>query len=98
MLTLAARYAAWATLTDAGRARHPGSVLFHLPAKVDPLHLVHVAKTKRDGVTLIGLPEDKQRRREGFGLTDPRMDMDMKDSPFDHKRMIYGGFTQVVTD
>ena len=75
VLALAARYAAWATLTDSGRARHPGSVLFHLPAKVDPLHLVHVTKTKRDGVTLIGLPEDKQRRREGFGLTDPRMDM-----------------------
>ena len=75
VLTLSARYAAWATLTDAGRARHPGSVLFHLPAKVDPLHLVHVSKTKRDGVTMIGLPEDKQRRREGFGLTDPRMDM-----------------------
>ena len=35
-----------------------------------------VAKAKVDGVTMIGLPEDKQRRREGFALTDPRMDME----------------------
>jgi NADPH-dependent glutamate synthase beta subunit-like oxidoreductase/NAD(P)H-flavin reductase len=75
-LSLAARYAAWATLTEAGRARHKDGVLFHIPAKIDPLHLVHVVKEKRDGVTMIGLPEDKQRRREGFALTDPRMDME----------------------
>jgi NADPH-dependent glutamate synthase beta subunit-like oxidoreductase len=74
-LALAARYAAWATLTAEGRARHAGSVLFHIPAKIDPLHLVHVTKTERDGVTLLGLPDEKQRRREGFALTDPRMDL-----------------------
>jgi NADPH-dependent glutamate synthase beta subunit-like oxidoreductase/NAD(P)H-flavin reductase len=74
-LALAARYAAWATLTEAGRARHKDSVLFHLPAKTDPLHLVHVTKTMHDGVTMIGLPAEKQRRREGFALTDPRMDL-----------------------
>ncbi|HTI88132.1 MAG TPA: FAD-dependent oxidoreductase [Alphaproteobacteria bacterium] len=74
-LAFAARYAAWATLSQAGRARHAGSVLFHIPAKLDPIHLVHVEKTNRDGVTMLGLPAEKQRRREGFALTDERMDM-----------------------
>ncbi|MGE5539950.1 MAG: FAD-dependent oxidoreductase [Gemmatimonas sp.] len=74
-LALAARYAAWATLSKPGRERHAGSVLFHIPAKIDPIHLVHVEKTERDGVAVLGLPQEKQRRREGFGLTDPRMDM-----------------------
>ncbi|HET9149160.1 MAG TPA: pyridine nucleotide-disulfide oxidoreductase, partial [Alphaproteobacteria bacterium] len=72
-LALAARYAAWATLASAGRAHHKGSLLFHLPIKIDPIHLVHTTKEQQYGVTVLGLPEEQQRRREGFGLTDPRM-------------------------
>ncbi len=30
-------------------------------------------------------------------MTDPRMDIFMKDMPFDGKRMIYGGFKTMVT-
>ena len=35
-LALAERYAAWATLTDAGRTKHRGGVLFRTPRKLDP--------------------------------------------------------------
>ncbi len=41
-LDLAARYAAWATLSPAGQAKHKAGVLFKVPHKIDPLHLVPV--------------------------------------------------------
>ena len=41
-LDLAARYAAWATLSEAGRAKHASGVLFKAPRKLDPYHLVPV--------------------------------------------------------
>ena len=41
-LDLAARYAAWAPVTEAGRARHGAGVLFKAPHKIDPQHLVPV--------------------------------------------------------
>ncbi len=69
----AARYAAWATLTEAGRAAHPGNILFRVPHKVDPLHLVPVETIERDGVTMLRLPEHDWRQRDGFALTDPGM-------------------------
>ncbi|MGA9869383.1 MAG: FAD-dependent oxidoreductase [Acetobacteraceae bacterium] len=69
----AARYAAWATLTPAGKAAHPGNTLFHVPRKVDPLHLVPVETIERDGVTMLRLPEHDWRHRDGFALTDPGM-------------------------
>ncbi len=65
-LDLAARYAAWATFTDAGRSFHQGRVLFRQPEKLDfqkliPFHLVDAFKA--------GLPSH-QRQRVGFDLTD----------------------------
>src|SRR5262252_2229352 len=39
-LDLAARYAAWATLSVSGQAAHHRGVLFKVPGKVDPLALV----------------------------------------------------------
>ena len=72
-LDLAMRYAAWATLTAAGHAAHPDRTLFHVPHKVDPLHLVPVETVERDGVTMLRLPESHWRHRDGFGLTDPGM-------------------------
>lgn len=65
-LDLAARYAAWATLTDAGRLFHKDDVLFRQPEKLDfqkliPFHLVEAFKA--------GLPSH-QRQRVGFNLTD----------------------------
>ena len=41
-LDTAARYAAWATHTPDGQRAHKGGVLFKVPHKVDPLHLVPV--------------------------------------------------------
>jgi NADPH-dependent glutamate synthase beta subunit-like oxidoreductase/NAD(P)H-flavin reductase len=56
-LELAARYAAWATLTPADKAKHRDGVLFKTPHKLDYMRL-------------IPLPVEA-RQREGFALTDP---------------------------
>ncbi|MCW3477072.1 FAD-dependent oxidoreductase [Limobrevibacterium gyesilva] len=72
-LDLALRYAAWATLTEAGRALHRAGTLFRVPHKVDPQHLVPVQTIERDGVTMLRLPEHEWRQRDGFALTDPGM-------------------------
>jgi NADPH-dependent glutamate synthase beta subunit-like oxidoreductase/NAD(P)H-flavin reductase len=69
----ALRYAAWATLTPAGRAFHRGGTLFRVPQRVDPLNLVPVETIVRDGVTMLRLPEHDWRHRDGFALTDPGM-------------------------
>ncbi len=70
-LKLATDYAAWAALSPAGRARYHKSVLFGVPHKLDPKHLVDVATIELDGVTRFVMPEHGLRRREGFQLTDP---------------------------
>jgi NADPH-dependent glutamate synthase beta subunit-like oxidoreductase/NAD(P)H-flavin reductase len=69
----ALRYAAWATLTAAGKTFHKGGTLFHVPHRVDPQHLVPVETIERDGVTMLRLPEHEWRHREGFALTDEGM-------------------------
>ena len=73
-LDLAMRYAAWATLTPAGRARHGGGTLFHVPGRPDPQRLIPVETVEIDGVTMLRLPEHDHRQRAGFSLTDPGMD------------------------
>ncbi len=72
-LDIALRYAAWATLTEAGRAAHPGNTLFHVPRRLDYQHLVPVETVERDGVTMLHLPEHDWRPRDGFALTDAGM-------------------------
>jgi NADPH-dependent glutamate synthase beta subunit-like oxidoreductase/NAD(P)H-flavin reductase len=72
-LDLAMRYAAWATLTPAGRAAHAGGTLFRVPGRPDPQHLIHLETIERDGVTMQRLPEHDWRVRDGFSLTDPGM-------------------------
>ncbi|MBI3707438.1 MAG: FAD-dependent oxidoreductase [Proteobacteria bacterium] len=74
-LDLALRYAAWATLSEAGRAKHRAGVLFKTPRKVEPLHLVAVETVEIDGVRMMRLPEHEWRARAGFALTDPGMDL-----------------------
>jgi NADPH-dependent glutamate synthase beta subunit-like oxidoreductase/NAD(P)H-flavin reductase len=74
----ALRYAAWATLTPAGRAAHKGGTLFRVPARIDAAALVPVETIERDGVTMLRLPEHAplgyhHRARDGFALTDPGM-------------------------
>ncbi len=72
-LDLAMRYAAWATLTEAGQAAHAGGTLFRVPHKIDPMHLVPVETIEREGVTMLRLPEAHWRHRDGFALTDAGM-------------------------
>ncbi len=72
-LDLALRYAAWATLTEAGAAAHPANTLFRVPHRLDFQHLVPVETIERDGVTMLRLPEHDWRPRDGFALTDPGM-------------------------
>jgi NADPH-dependent glutamate synthase beta subunit-like oxidoreductase/NAD(P)H-flavin reductase len=74
-LEQAARYAAWATLAPAGRAHHAKGVLFKVPQRLDMQHLVPVETVVEQGVTMLRLPEHDRRHREGFGLTDPGMDL-----------------------
>ena len=72
-LEAAARYAAWATLTPEGKAKHRSGVLFKAPHKLDFMRLVPVhTETTR------GFPEhtfDELRHREGFELTDQGTDL-----------------------
>ena len=75
-LATAARFAAWAALSEDGRNRYRKSPLFHLPDKVDPDHLVPVETVEIGGVTMLKLPEPDLRRREGFALTDHGMDLE----------------------
>ncbi len=72
-LDLALRYAAWATLTPAGQGAHKGTTLFHVPHRIDPMHLVPVETIERDGVAMLRLPERDWRARDGFALTDAGM-------------------------
>ncbi len=74
-LDLAARYAAWATHTAQGQQRHKAGVLFKLPHKVDPQHLVPVETEVVGGVTMLKLPDAHRRARDGFALTDAGMDL-----------------------
>ena len=70
LLEIAARYAAWALLSTAGRKKHAHGLLFKQPKKLDPFHLVAVETEERDGVQILRLPKSHLRAREGFKLTD----------------------------
>ncbi len=74
-LSLAARYAAWALFSPAGRRRHRQGRLFKAPARHDPLHLVPHQAAAIDGVTQFFLPPEERRQRDGFALTDPGTDL-----------------------
>ena len=74
-LDLAQRYAAWATLAPEGRKKHRRGVLFKVPQRLDMEHLVPVETVECDGITMLRLPEEEWRRREGFALTDAGTDL-----------------------
>jgi NADPH-dependent glutamate synthase beta subunit-like oxidoreductase/NAD(P)H-flavin reductase len=69
----AARYAAWAALSHAGREKHRQDVLFKVAHKLDQLHLVPVETFEEGGIVKLRLPERDWRHREGFRLTDAGM-------------------------
>src|SRR5215467_14501116 len=75
LLEIAQRYAAWATLAPEGRRKHRRGVLFKVPHRLDPHHLVPVETVERDGVTMLRRPEGEWRRRDGFALTDRGTDL-----------------------
>ena len=72
-LELAARYAAWAATSAAGRKKHSGGVLFKVPRKIDFLQLVPVRTDASPGHPRHTLGH--LRRRDGFALTDPGADL-----------------------
>src|SRR6266852_21005 len=74
-LKVALEYAAWATLSPEGRARHRRGLLFRVPHRLEMHHLVPVATVERHGVTMLRRPEDEWRARDGFALTDPGTDL-----------------------
>ncbi len=57
-----------------------GWVSFKVPAKTDFAHLVHHDRRTLDGVGVWTVAEGHHRRRDGFGLTDPR---------FPQRRVLY---------
>jgi len=71
----AARYAAWAALSPAGIRKHHRDVLFKVPHKLDPFHLIPVEEVTGQGLVKLRLPEDRWRNRQGFKLTDAGMDL-----------------------
>jgi NADPH-dependent glutamate synthase beta subunit-like oxidoreductase/NAD(P)H-flavin reductase len=74
-LDLASRYAAWATLTSAGREKHKNGILFKVPHRLDMERLVPVETIVENGVTMLRLPVPQQRLRDGFALTDRGTDL-----------------------
>lgn len=74
-LDTAARYAAWAVFAEAGRRKHGRGVLFQVPHRTDPNHLVPLAVEEVQGVPMARAPEPHCRTRQGFHLTDPGTDL-----------------------
>jgi NADPH-dependent glutamate synthase beta subunit-like oxidoreductase/NAD(P)H-flavin reductase len=69
-LETAARYAAWAALSPAGREKHHHGVLFRVPHKLEMNHLIPVESLTVNGIEELALPEHTWRHRQGFKLTD----------------------------
>ncbi len=74
-LESAARYAAWATTTPAGKAKHRTGVLFKVPTKLDFMRLVPLHTAEPKGFPEHTLTDDHLRVREGFALTDHGTDL-----------------------
>jgi NADPH-dependent glutamate synthase beta subunit-like oxidoreductase/NAD(P)H-flavin reductase len=74
-LDIAARYAAWATLSPRGREQHRAGILFKVPHRLDMQRLVPVETVTEHGVAMLRLPESRGRFRDGFALTDRGTDL-----------------------
>lgn len=71
LLTEAKTYAAWATLSNAGKEKHAGAILFTAAGKIDRNRMIgHLHTAERDGQVVHSLPEGHLRQRNGFELTD----------------------------
>src|SRR6185295_42444 len=69
----AARYAAWAVTTPAGKEKHRAGVLFKTPLKLDFMRLVPVRTDDSQGFPRHSL--EHLRHRDGFALTDQGTDL-----------------------
>ncbi|MFN7925352.1 MAG: FAD-dependent oxidoreductase [Bryobacteraceae bacterium] len=74
-LQLAAEYARWAVLSEAGQHRHHHGIVFRLPQKLDHEHLVPLETVPVGNGSAYIIPAEHLRHREGFALTDPGMDL-----------------------
>ena len=74
-LAIAQRYAAWATLSPAGHAKHGSGILFRTPHKLDMHHLVASKAIETNGLVQLQFTSEHWRDRDGFGLTDPGTDL-----------------------
>lgn len=75
-LEAARQYAAWAVHTTAGRAAHRTDILFRQPQEVQPSNLVPSArKCEQAGYGVFTIQPGHLRRRDGFALTDPGIDL-----------------------
>ena len=61
--------------TPEGRERVAGWVSFKLPQKIEYMKLVPTVPVANDPAGRVGGLPERQRRRDGFGLTDPRFDL-----------------------
>ena len=81
-LELAAKYAAWATLTPAGQAQTQTRRAFQVAAQARPACTWCRSRSLRDnGVVKLQLHPDHWRHREGFELTDPGHGSDRRARP-----------------
>ncbi len=71
----ALQYAGWALHTPEGRVRYGDGVLFQVPEKIDPYHLIELETEEEDGVAKYRLAPARLRHREGFALTDDGTDL-----------------------
>ena len=74
-LEIAAKYAAWAHYSKPGKERHKSGILFKKPHKMEFENLVHVESITQNSASRFVFPEHEWRHREGFGLTDPGIDL-----------------------
>jgi NADPH-dependent glutamate synthase beta subunit-like oxidoreductase len=73
-LALAATYAAWATLSEPGRQKHGGGILFKQPRRIERTNLIPLQRVMKSGVAILKGPSDRRRHRDGFKLTDRSAD------------------------
>ncbi|MFN7039257.1 MAG: FAD-dependent oxidoreductase [Alphaproteobacteria bacterium] len=67
-LDIAAKYAAWASLTEEGKEKYSKGIIFNTPHKIDPANLIPVETEIIDGITI--LKAKSSISRDGFDLTD----------------------------
>lgn len=74
-LSLLEEWAYAAYNTPEGKASVAGWVSFKLPQKIEYMKLVPIVPVENDAAGRVGGLPERQRRRDGFGLTDPRFNL-----------------------